>query len=130
MEYCDFERWRRQEGLRFDTKTADKLGTSAQTLRNWRGKGRTPLWVDHATRAISCGCEPLVLTVTTVKDWQIRNGLDTYEATAKVFGYKRQAVHQWFSRGSFPRWLAMAAPGYEIKDHLSDPGNVSAKRAS
>ena len=130
MDYQEFEAWRRQEDLHFDTTTASKLGTSAQTLRNWRGKGETPYWVDLATLAISHGCEPMSLSFSSVKAWQLRNGLSTYESTAEVFGYKRQAVHQWFSRGSFPRWLAMAAPGYEIKDQLSDPHNVTSKRAS
>ncbi|NDV52930.1 hypothetical protein [Salipiger sp. PrR003] len=130
MNYREFEEWREREGLHFDTTTAKRLGTTAQTLRNWRARGETPAWVEFAALAISHGCEPMELTFTDVKAWQLRNSLETYEATAAVFGYKRQAVHQWFSRGSFPNWLAMAAPGYEMKHLLSAQSHVSEKRAS
>lgn len=54
------------------------------------------------------------MTVSELKDWQHRHGFTTYKATGDVFGIKRQAVHNWFKRDRFPRWLSIACAGYDL----------------
>lgn len=54
------------------------------------------------------------MSVSDLKDWQHRHGFTTYKATGDVFGIKRQAVHNWFKRDSFPRWLSIACAGYDL----------------
>lgn len=52
--------------------------------------------------------------VPELKDWQHKYGFKTYKATGDVFGITRQAVHNWFKRDKFPRWLSIACAGYDL----------------
>ena len=54
------------------------------------------------------------MTAESFKAWMIKHGFSTYEAAADAFGMTRQGVHNWFSRNSFPRWLALATLGYDL----------------
>jgi hypothetical protein len=113
MNLQAFKDWCASEKLLTQKDIAAALGVSAQTIKNWETKGDVPYWVRFSTHAISHKLPPLVLTVANFKAWQQRNGLYTNEATGLALGRKRQSVHQWYSRFSFPNWLSLACAGYE-----------------
>lgn len=115
MTFDEFNKWCEDESLSGNVSIASALGVSAQTVRNWKQQERVPHWVRFACIAIKTGTEPMTITVQSIKTWQHRNGLKTYEDTGSIFHLKRQAVHQWFRRGKFPAWLGLATRGYEIE---------------
>jgi hypothetical protein len=113
MDLQSFKDWCASERLLTQKDIAAALGVSAQTIKNWEVRGEVPYWVRFSTHAITCRLTPLVVTVANFKAWQQRNNLSTNEATGVALGRKRQSVHQWYSRSSFPNWLALACVGYE-----------------
>lgn len=113
MDLKAFHEWCEAQKLYTQKEIASAIGVSAQTIRNWEVKGDVPYWVRYSTLAISESVEPLHLTVANFKAWQQRCSLPTNEATGIALGRKRQSVHQWFSRFSFPNWLSLACAGYE-----------------
>jgi hypothetical protein len=113
MDLKAFQEWCEAQQLHSQKERASAIGVSAQTIRNWEVRGDVPYWLRYSTHAITEGIEPLHLTVANFKAWQQRCGLPTNEATGIALGRKRQSVHQWFSRSSFPKWLALACTGYE-----------------
>jgi hypothetical protein len=55
------------------------------------------------------------ITIGWFTSWQRRNHFKTYYDTSRIFGLKRQAVHNWFKRGRFPKWLALACAGHDAR---------------
>ena len=130
MTFDEFMGWAHDQGLRTNPQVAAAIRVSPQTIRNWSNRQIVPAWVPYACLAIENDCEPVELTVTAIKSWQNRHGLKTYEDTGQVFDLKRQTVHQWFRRCSFPRWLALACAGYafeksSINADLSREGHLA-----
>jgi DNA-binding XRE family transcriptional regulator len=114
MNSIDFFKWCEEQNLLSNVEISKTLNVSAQTIRNWRNKESLPNWVYFACIAIEKDFIPMSFTVSDLKSWQIQNNLQTYEQTGSVFGIKRQAVHQWFRRGRFPKWLGLACEGYNL----------------
>lgn len=115
MTYDELMGWARKHDLRTNPQIAAVIRVSPQTIRNWSVRRRVPSWVRYACVAIDNNCDPIDLSVSAIKAWQSRTGLRTYEDTGRVFDLKRQTVHQWFRRCSFPRWLALACAGYDFE---------------
>ncbi len=124
MQFQVFEKWCEENSYLTNSSIANAFLVSAQTVRNWKRLKRVPAWVSFAIITLENEMSPMSLTISEFKSWQNRNSLSTYESTARVFSLKRQAVHQWFQRGSLPKWLSLACPGYEIKDQLRDQDKV------
>jgi hypothetical protein len=94
---------------------ARRLNVSSQTIRNWNNLKNIPKWVEYATISLTNNLDPMPLNIYHLKQWQADNGLKTYQDTADAFLLKRQSVHQWYHRGSLPKWLSLACPGYSQK---------------
>lgn len=158
MDREEFFAWCTQQGFHTNAAIAQAFGISAQTVRNWRRDARTadggygaseqaaprggrardlPGWVPHACDALSLLPErpPTHLpcyskmSIDWFKDWQRRHGLTTYAETGAVFAVSRQAVHNWFQRGAFPSWIALACLGYDAKQKASYARNHIAREA-
>lgn len=119
MNSKDFFIWCESNGLISNKEISEAFNVSAQTIRNWKKKGELPLWVHYASIALESGQEVEVLNFTDFKNWQRENGISTYEETGNAFGIQRQAVHQWFRRGRFPKWLSLACFGYNLKQQFN-----------
>jgi len=124
MTRDEFFSWCETRGLRENSTIAAVFNISIQTVRNWRKKeGNAPLppWLELACEgfdAISAvGGAPALppITIGWLTAWQARHSLKTYEDTGRVFSIKRQAVHNWYKRGRFPKWLALACAGYDAR---------------
>jgi len=125
MTRDEFFTWCEARGLRDNTPIAAVFSVSSQTIRNWRRKGgaeELPAWVPLACDGfVALGGDgarlPVLppVTVGWLSSWQGRHSLRTYEDTARVFSIKRQAVHNWYKRGRFPRWLALACAGHDAR---------------
>lgn len=121
--WCDERELTRNNGI------SSSFRVSSQTIRNWLRKEPEelmPAWVPlacDALDAISAGevdaarAEPM--TVSRLAEWQASHKFKTYDDTANVFSIKRQAVHNWYKRQRFPRWLALACIGYDIRTRRS-----------
>jgi hypothetical protein len=135
MKRDEFFQWCEARGLRDNTPIATVFSVSSQTIRNWRkkdGADELPAWVPLACdgfEALSAGGRAPSLppiTVEWLSSWQVRHALRTYEDTARVFAIKRQAVHNWYKRGRFPRWLALACAGHDARTRAGRGRPVSA----
>ena len=117
--WCDERELTRNQGI------SAAFRVSSQTIRNWQRKEPSdpmPAWVPLACAAldaISAGEvsseRALPMTVSRLSEWQASHRFKTYDDTANVFSIKRQAVHNWYKRQRFPRWLALACIGYDIR---------------
>lgn len=125
MNKVEFFKWCEDRGLTKNGEIARLFRLSSQTVRNWRKKDEDellPIWVSLACEALNSDeqRESAVkleqMTVEKLSSWQRRNGFKTLDDTAGVFGIERQAVHNWYKRGRFPRWLSLACPGYDLKN--------------
>lgn len=125
MTRDEFFRWCEARGLRDNTPIAAVFSVSSQTIRNWRRKDdgeALPAWVPLACDGFDAltpgdGRQPLLAPVSVewLSSWQARHSLRTYEDTARIFDIKRQAVHNWYKRGRFPKWLPLACAGYDAR---------------
>ena len=130
MDFDGYKEWCARQSLQTDTSVAEALSVSAQTIRNWNEKRDIPLWVPYAIISIEQNLDPMPLTMRDLKNWQNSHRLKTYQDTATIFGRKRQAVHQWFQRGSLPKWLALACPGYTFDNLPVDKDDFNETPAS
>jgi len=136
MTRDEFFNWCEARGLRDNTPIAAVFSVSSQTIRNWRKKGEgeeLPAWVPLACDGFDAlsageGRAPALppITVEWLSAWQVRHALRTYEDTARVFVIKRQAVHNWYKRGRFPRWLPLACAGHDARIRTRTAGPESA----
>ncbi|WP_327210697.1 hypothetical protein [Rhizobium leguminosarum] len=141
LKKSEFFSWCLRHGLKETSDVVAVIPVSGQTVRNWMNKRKDEEelapWVYFATRYYdeavgrdadlrgyreSAGGDSKdsslfvlpPMSVPELKDWQYRHGFGTYKATGDVFGIKRQAVHNWFKRDRFPRWLSIACAGYDL----------------
>jgi len=123
MDKKDFFLWCDQRELRSNPEIAAAFRVSSQTIRNWQRKeeaDQMPAWIPLACLAIEtvAAGEPVpvaeTMTVARLSEWQGRHRFKTYEDTACVFQIKRQAVHNWYKRQRFPKWLPLACLGYDV----------------
>jgi hypothetical protein len=131
MTRDEFFTWCSRRKLSENTPISAVFCVSSQTIRNWRKRGdgeAMPAWVPLACDGYDAltdgdGGLPILpkVTVSWLSDWQKRHSLETYEDTAGVFDLTRQAVHNWFKRGRFPRWLAIACAGHDARIHFKGP---------
>jgi len=137
MTRDEFFNWCEARGLRDNTPIAAVFSVSSQTIRNWRRKDdgeELPAWVPLACDgfdALAGEGHPQSLPPVTVEwlsSWQVRHSLRTYEDTARIFVIKRQAVHNWYKRGRFPKWLPLACAGHDARIH-SKVGRVDSAAA-
>lgn len=126
MNRDEFFAWCHDMGLASNGAIADAFRMSAQTVRNWRGKGgkdgawQVPRWTALACLGLEALREdpsielPREMGLRAFARFQKRNGLKTYERTGLAFGLTRQAVHNWFQdKRRFPHWVPLACLGYE-----------------
>lgn len=130
MDFQQFTQWCRKQALFSNSVIAEAFGVSPQTIRNWKRNLHVPFWVRYAAIAIENNLPKMELTVISVREWRSRNGLKTYEDTGAIFDIKRQTVHQWFKRGSFPNWLSLACPGYDLNSQLRTADKVIIEQSS
>lgn len=127
-----FFAWCAKRHLTENTPIAAVFCVSSQTIRNWRkreGGEELPAWVPIACDGYDsltggAGGLPRLpkVTVSWLGEWQARHGLQTYDDTGAVFDLTRQAVHNWFKRGRFPRWLALACAGHDARIQFKKGG--------
>lgn len=115
MKSEDFFVWCVSNNLDTNKDIAESFNVSTQTVRNWKKRETLPLWVSFACVAIENKHSSFEFSFSDFKSWQKQNNITTYEETGDAFGIKRQAVHQWFRRGRFPKWLSLACFGYNLK---------------
>jgi len=115
MKSKEFFIWCGEKGLISNKIIAESFNVSAQTVRNWKKKEDLPLWVSFACLALENNYTADDFSFSDFKSWQKRNNIITYEETGNAFGIKRQAIHQWFRRGRFPKWISLACFGYNLK---------------
>ncbi len=143
MNKIEFFEWCRDHKLVESRDIANIFRLSDQTVRNWQrhvaDAAGVPLdqaknlaldgWVDLAIEMFDHyigdyrgddmfktrvpKLQPMVFS--DLKKWQQRHGLKTYTATADLFGIRRQAVHNWVNRESFPRYLALACEAINLR---------------
>lgn len=109
--------WCSGKGYVTNLQIADALNISTQTVRNWKrldDDARLPIWVLYACEAIDTEIKVDSMDIDSFKSWQKTHDLLTYESTGGVFGISRQAVHQWFRRGRFPKWISLACAGFSM----------------
>lgn len=123
MNKKDFFKWCSDRELTKNGEIADLFRLSSQTIRNWRKKeddALLPQWISWACIALDdeerreYAVQIPQMTVEELSKWQRRHGFKTLDATAGVFSIERQAVHNWYKRGRFPRWLSLACNGYDL----------------
>lgn len=123
MTRDEFFTWCDEREISGNSAIATVFSLSSQTIRNWRqrdGDFVMPPWI-----RLSClGFDTLAkdgppalprITVGWFTTWQRRNHLKTYYDTARIFGLRRQAVHNWFKRDKLPKWLALACAGHDAR---------------
>lgn len=118
------------------SRISAEFKVSSQTIRNWRKKDdaeEMPAWVSLACIAIAAvkdgkasADDVGAVTVAGLSEWQARHGFRTYADTAAVFSIKRQAVHNWYKRQRFPKWLGLACAGYDLWVESLDDKNPAA----
>lgn len=129
MRASTFFDWCGNYGLTRVSDISKTFRLSSQTVRNWRKnlsdaeKPSDPVldfWVDLACVAlVRNGVIPPIDKVFPLMGagdllmWELKHSFDTYEKTGNVFNIRRQAVHNWHKRGSFPKWLPFACAGYD-----------------
>jgi hypothetical protein len=130
--------WCAEKGLDNNRAIAMAILVSSQTIRNWRKReDGLPAWLALACKGyekfLASGQGPVTnlpkVTVLWFDSWQRENGIGTYEDLGVVFGLSRQAVHNWVSRGRFPRWVALACLGYEPKAAAEESATEESKAA-
>lgn len=124
MQKSKFFGWCATRGLAGNPDISRTVRVSSQTIRNWSKKPDDAILGGHLSltcvaldRLAEDGLDPSgipEMTAESFKAWMIKHGFSTYEAAADAFGMTRQGVHNWFSRNSFPRWLALATLGYDL----------------
>lgn len=124
MDKQAFFLWCDRRELRRNPEIALAFRVSSQTIRNWQRKDDSepmPAWIPLAcvaldTVAAGAASEDRLdgMTVARLSEWQGRHKFRTYEDTANVFQIKRQAVHNWYKRQRFPKWLPLACLGFDI----------------
>lgn len=137
MKKSEFFDWCVRHRLNETSDIVTVIPVSGQTVRNWMKKhpdeDELAPWVDFACHYYDetagengdlVASSLPAMTVSELKEWQLRHGFKTYKATGDVFQIKRQAVHNWHKRGKFPRWLSIACAGYD----LSIQSNARPKR--
>lgn len=129
-----FFKWCHDRGINQTPLIASLFRLSDQTVRNWEkhvAEGKQlelPYWVpitiecfDHF---IGDSAEPdchtriqrlPAMTFASLKKWQNKHGLETYQDTGDMFRIKRQAVHNWLQRQSLPDWLAFACEAINLR---------------
>jgi len=135
MRTAVFFDWCGKRGLTKVKSISENFRLSSQTVRNWRklleeGKDRElELWVDLACVALDSEsarkrAKELYpkMGASDLLSWERKHGFQTYEHTGDVFRIKRQAVHNWHKRQSFPKWLPLACAGYDIVTAGKAPG--------
>lgn len=124
MDRDSFFAWCEEHELSRNQDISEAFRVSSQTIRNWYRKGSSdplPAWVPlacYAVEALANGSakprQAAPMTVSRLSEWQSRHGFRTYDDTAGVFAIKRQAVHNWYKRQRFPKWLALACLGHDL----------------
>lgn len=124
MDRDRFFAWCEAHGLTRNQDISEAFRVSSQTIRNWHRKKPSellPAWVPLACLAVEAlasgetkPSRAAPMTVARLSDWQSRHGFRTYDDTAGVFSVTRQAVHNWYKRQRFPKWLSLACLGYDI----------------
>lgn len=123
MTRDQFFDWCDQRGISGNSAISTVFSLSSQTIRNWRERPAAyemSPWIRLACRGFDTlsGDGPPVLPKITIgwfTTWQRRNHLKTYHDTSRIFGLRRQAVHNWYKRGRFPKWLALACAGHDAR---------------
>lgn len=123
MNKIEFFLWCEERSLSKNGEIARIFRLSSQTVRNWRKKKDDeilPTWVNWACHGLDteeqreAASKTAHMTVEKLSAWQRRNEFKTLDDTAGVFDIERQAVHNWYKRGRFPRWLSLACAGYDL----------------
>lgn len=124
MDRDRFFAWCESRGLTRNQDISEAFRVSSQTIRNWHRKESSdplPAWVPLACLAVEAlasgkavPAKGAPMTVARLAAWQSRHGFMTYDDTARVFSVTRQAVHNWYKRQRFPKWLALACLGYDL----------------
>jgi DNA-binding transcriptional regulator YiaG len=123
MNKIEFFLWCEERSLSKNGEIARLFRLSSQTVRNWRKKKDAeilPTWVNWACHGLDTeeqretASKIAHMTVEKLSAWQRRNEFKTLDDTAGVFDIERQAVHNWYKRGRFPRWLSLACAGYDL----------------
>jgi hypothetical protein len=123
MTRDEFFAWCEVRGIEGNSAISTVFSPSSQTIRNWRqrqGDFVMPTWLTLACNGfdtLSNDGPPILpkVTIGWFTSWQRRNHFKTYYDTSRIFGLKRQAVHNWFKRGRFPKWLALACAGHDVR---------------
>jgi hypothetical protein len=143
MNKIEFFAWCRDHHLTQIRDIANVFRLSDQTVRNWEAHVATAAsaapgaeknleldyWVDLAIEMFDHyigddrGDDLFKRKVphlaqmgfSDLKKWQQRHGLETYKDTADQFHIQRQAVHNWLTRDSFPRWLPLACQAINLR---------------
>lgn len=125
MDKEEFFAWCEANGLDRNQDISAAFRVSSQTIRNWRKKepkSKMTAWVPFACAALEAATAGTIapkslerITVSRLSEWQVRHRFKTYDDTAAVFSVTRQAVHNWYKRQRFPKWLALACVGYDIR---------------
>lgn len=125
MNKAEFFLWCEDRSLNKNGEISRLFRLSSQTVRNWRKKEddeTLPIWVNWACAALDTeeqrdlASEIAQMTVENLATWQRSHFFKTLDDTAGVFGIERQAVHNWYKRGRFPRWLSLACAGYDLQN--------------
>jgi len=123
MTRDEFFTWCEERNICGNSAISTVFSPSSQTIRNWRqrsGDFKMPTWLSLACEGfdtLASDGPPILpkITIGWFTTWQRRNYLKTYYDTSRIFGLKRQAVHNWFKRGRFPKWLALACAGHDAR---------------
>lgn len=126
--------WCRKHGLTQTNVIASLFRLSDQTVRNWEkhvAEGKQlalPYWVPVTIECFDLLMAETVdgdkiakidripaMTFGTLKKWQNRHGLKTYQDTGEMFRITRQAVHNWLQRESLPDWLAFSCETINLR---------------
>jgi len=127
MNKFEFFKWCEERNLIRNGEIAELFRLSSQTVRNWRKKeddSMLPAWVSWACIVLDteeqreASLKIPQMSVERLSKWQRRHGFKTLDDTAGVFYIERQAVHNWYKRGRFPRWLSLACIGYDHDKRL------------
>lgn len=133
--YRDFFEFCKNIGLKSHAVIAEFFLVNEQTINNWKKRAKDgtgdisqtlPGWVPYSCYAITrLGSDIQVhcshymtgfpnMSIDWFKEWQNRHTLTTYQSTGDVFGVSRQAVHNWFCRNRFPKWISLSCIGYDL----------------
>lgn len=123
MTRDEFFAWCEDRDISSNSAISTVFSPSSQTIRNWRQRSSDfvmPTWLSLACKgfdSLANDGPPILpkITIGWFRSWQRRNCLKTYYDTSRIFGLKRQAVHNWFKRGRFPKWLALACAGHDAR---------------